>query len=137
MSYNLYSIINGDSKSNWIPTNVMDQMAIPDAAHKREPHKDPKRFSKAPRYVHILIIQLQKLLEFWVAFPKINIFISVIRSLVLFALDSYQAENGQQLTNIEQLSGSTIVSPGQLYCFAPIQVVKYIESGPQKTLLSG
>ena len=87
--------------------------------------------------VHILIIQLQKLLEFWVAFPKINIFISVLRSLVLFALDSYQAENGQQLTNIEQLSGSTIVSPGQLYCFAPIQVVKYIESGPQKTLLSG
>ena len=31
----------------------MDQMAIPDAAHKREPHKDPKRFSKTPRYVHI------------------------------------------------------------------------------------
>ena len=25
-------------------------MAIPDAAHKRDPHKDPKRFSKAPRY---------------------------------------------------------------------------------------
>ena len=39
----------------------MDQMAIPDAAHKREPYKDPKRFSKAPRYVHILIIQVQKL----------------------------------------------------------------------------
>ena len=78
--------------------------------------------------VHILIIQGQKLLEFWVAVPKINIFISVLRSLVLFALDSYQAENGQQLTNIEQLSGSTIVSPGQLYCFAPIQVVKYIEN---------
>lgn len=42
----------------------MDQMAIPDAAHKSEPYKDPKRFSKAPRYVHILIIQVQKLLEF-------------------------------------------------------------------------
>ena len=61
MSYNLYSIINGDSKSNWISSNVMDQMAIPDAAHKREPYKDPKRFSKAPRYVDILIIQVQKL----------------------------------------------------------------------------
>ena len=31
----------------------MDQMAIPDAAHKREPYKDPKRFSKAPRCTHI------------------------------------------------------------------------------------
>ena len=31
----------------------MDQMAIPVAAHKREPYKDPKRFSKAPRCTHI------------------------------------------------------------------------------------
>ena len=34
----------------------------------------------------------------------------------------HQAENEQQLTNIEQLSGSTIVSHGQLYCFVPIQI---------------
>ena len=31
----------------------MDQMAIPVAAHKREPYKDLKRFSKAPRCTHI------------------------------------------------------------------------------------